>query len=560
MSNKMPSIKPMFSGKLFVFEGADGVGKTTIAEEVSRKLTETGTDVLTLSFPGREQKTLGELVYKLHHNLQDFEINDLSPISLQALHVAAHIDNIETRIRPALAEGKTVILDRYWWSTIAYGVASGINLDLLESIVALEKTVWGNIRPEVIFLITCEKPFRGQLAMRQWNIVSTEYNNIAKGQNANGNVVTYNNDSDLNTVVSNIYDMVNFFQYKNAPIHQKQFKFQHTKEFAKPAPTIVSWAPTKVTEVFDTYWKFAAERQNIFFNRNKGCKAPWTADDILMQFKFTNAYRASDRVSQYLIRNVIYNGDQDPDEILFRILIFKTFNKIETWTLLEKELDHISWRDFNIKRYDDVLTNAQENKISIFSGAYIMPTGGSSFGHKRKHRNILELIQMMMNSNLSDRIGESKSMYEVFEILRDFPMIGDFLAYQYATDINYSVLTNFSEMTFVVPGPGAKDGLKKCFADPGGLNEIDLIKLVADRQEDEFSRLGLKFKNLWGRPLQLIDCQNLFCEVDKYSRVAHPEVQGITGRTRIKQRFRPLNTPIDFFYPPKWGINDLIDT
>ena len=39
--------------------------------------------------------------------------------------------------------------------------------------------------------------------------------------------------------------------------------------------------------------------------------------------------------------------------------------------------------------------------------------------------------------------------------------------------------------------------------------------------------------------MQLIDCQNLFCEVDKYARHAHPEVRGISGRTRIKQSYRP---------------------
>ena len=51
-------------------------------------------------------------------------------------------------------------------------------------------------------------------------------------------------------------------------------------------------------KVFDTYWGFAAERQEIFFRRMAGAAPPWTADPILREFKFTNAYRASDRVSQ----------------------------------------------------------------------------------------------------------------------------------------------------------------------------------------------------------------------------------------------------------------------
>jgi hypothetical protein len=50
----------------------------------------------------------------------------------------------------------------------------------------------------------------------------------------------------------------------------------------------------------------------------------------------------------------------------------------------------------------------------------------------------------------------------------------------------------------------------------------------------------------------------LFCEVDKYARVAHPQIAGRTGRTRIKQKFEPTLTPIELFYPPKWKLNEKI--
>ena len=61
------------------------------------------------------------------------------------------------------------------------------------------------------------------------------------------------------------------------------------------------------------------------------------------------------------------------------------------------------------------------------------------------------------------------------------------------------------------------------------------------------------FNDLWGRPLQLIDCQNLFCEVDKYARVAHPEI-GSGGPTRIKQTYSADPRPLTLGYPPKWGL------
>lgn len=320
-----------------------------------------------------------------------------------------------------------------------------------------------------------------------------------------------------------------------------------------------SWQPTKTTIVFDTYWKFAAERQAIFYRRVAGIEEYLTDDEILGTYKFTNAYRASDRVSQYLIRHIIYEGDQSPNELFFRILLFKTFNKIETWELLSARLGGITYNEYDFNRYDEVLTASLQNRSSIYSAAYIMPSGSRSFGQSFKHRNHLKLIENMMADNLPKRICDAKSMQHVFELLRSYPMIGDFLAYQYAIDLNYSLLTNFSEMSFVMPGPGAKDGIRKCFDDFGGLSEVDLIKCMADRQEDEFKRLNIDFPSLWGRPLQLIDCQNLFCEVDKYARIAHPDILGITGRTRIKQKFKLKSEPIEFFYPPKWGINDAVE-
>jgi hypothetical protein len=136
--------------------------------------------------------------------------------------------------------------------------------------------------------------------------------------------------------------------------------------------------------------------------------------------------------------------------------------------------------------------------------------------------------------------------------------MGDFLAYQYIIDLNYSPLLDFSEMEFIVPGPGARSGIRKCFASLGGLSEADIIRLVTDSQADELAHRGLRFRDLWGRALQLIDCQNLFCEVDKYARIAHPEIAGEGGRTRIKQVLRPQGPLPRPWYPPKWGINERI--
>lgn len=312
------------------------------------------------------------------------------------------------------------------------------------------------------------------------------------------------------------------------------------------------------TEVFDTYWRFAAERQAIFLRRLTGALPPWTDDPILREYKFTNAYRASDRVSQYLIQRVIYAGDQRPEEVVFRTLLFKLFNRIETWQLLESVFADIRYEAFRVTHYDRVLSRAMHARARLYSAAYIMPAAPSEPGEYRKHRSHLRLLEHMMVGNLYARLVEAKSMRAAFELLRGYRSIGNFLAYQFIIDLNYGPVLGFDEQDFVMPGPGAQDGIRKCFRSLGDLNEADLIRYVADSQEDEFERLGISFPSLWGRPLQLIDCQNLFCEVGKYARVRHPNMVGRSGRKRIKQRFAPRQDPIRIWYPPKWGINECI--
>lgn len=312
------------------------------------------------------------------------------------------------------------------------------------------------------------------------------------------------------------------------------------------------------TSVYDTYWKFATKRQEVFFNRFYGQEYPWTDDEIIQKYKFTNAYRASDRVSQYLIRNVIYEDDYyTPEDHCFRILLFKLFNKIETWEYLKGAMGEITYSSYNYERYDQLLTERINEKERIYSAAYIMPSGKSCFGFEKKHQNNLKLLEYMMKTGLAQKVAKAKSLKQLYEILLSYPTLGTFLAFQFAIDINYSELCDFNEMSFVVAGPGAKNGIKKCFGDLKGYNYEDIIRYVAERQEEEFEKRGLHFKSLFGRKLQLIDCQNLFCETDKYARVAHPDICGVNSRKRIKQQYTDRGLErIDYFYPPKWGLND----
>ncbi len=74
----------------------------------------------------------------------------------------------------------------------------------------------------------------------------------------------------------------------------------------------------------------------------------------------------------------------------------------------------------------------------------------------------------------------------------------------------------------------------KCFKKGDGRSAEHVISWMVDNRDHEFYRLGLSFQALPNRKLHLIDCQNLFCEISKYARVAHPEIAGTSGRLRIK--------------------------
>ncbi len=189
-----------------------------------------------------------------------------------------------------------------------------------------------------------------------------------------------------------------------------------------------------------------------------------------------------------------------------------------------------------------------------------MASGKSVFGCERKHQNHLKLLENMMKSSITMRVISSRSMAQLYDVLISYPLVGPFLAYQYATDINYSGLTDFSEKDFVVAGPGARDGIAKCFSDRASYSDEDIIRVMMENQDTEFERLGLDFKSLFGRPLQLIDCQNIFCEVGKYARVSHPEIKDKSGRVKIKQVYRTSGAISTPSFPSKWGLSTAVHT
>ena len=344
-----------------------------------------------------------------------------------------------------------------------------------------------------------------------------------------------------------------------SPVAPSRFRPGPARDTADTS-TSVSFAKRalpKPSALYSTLWRFASERHCVYLRRLSGQPHPWTSDPVLSSYRFTNVFRAADRVSQYLIRMAYSDHEANDDTLFLRTMLFKIFNRIDTWEYVINGMGLPAADRFDYSACDGLLAGRRRLGKAIYSAAYIMPSGGASGAPK--HRMHLDLLRRMLDDRLPAKLRHSRSLKDVYDLLVAYPTLGPFLAFQYAIDLNYTTLTSHSERSFVVAGPGALDGLSKCFDSTGEYSPEDVILWLSDRQEEEFCRTGLRFDGLWGRSLRPIDVQNLLCEVSKYTRATHPEIKGRTGRGRIKQKFAPAGPVPKPFFPPKWELNEQVE-
>lgn len=155
-----------------------------------------------MSFPGRDEGTLGRAVYQIHHTPEAFGIKQMSELARQALHIAAHIDVIETRIRPWIASGKNVVLDRFWWSTLVYGGVGGGTQRALKKLVGAEETVWGDIKPTVAFLIDRDSPIDRREDLTYWKALRESYVDLANREREKYTVEIVRNTGTIDQTIA----------------------------------------------------------------------------------------------------------------------------------------------------------------------------------------------------------------------------------------------------------------------------------------------------------------------------------------------------------------------
>lgn len=137
----------MVRGRFITLEGGEGVGKSTLQTALANLLRDAGIDVVTTREPGGTP--LAERVRELA--LRPPEGDAWSPMAEALLMNAARSDHLDKLIRPALANGKWVISDRFSDSTRVYqSVKGGVPLDAL---MQIEAFVLGDTKPDLTLVL-----------------------------------------------------------------------------------------------------------------------------------------------------------------------------------------------------------------------------------------------------------------------------------------------------------------------------------------------------------------------------------------------------------------------
>lgn len=134
------------TGLFISFEGGEGSGKTTQINRLSELLTDQGHKVISTREPGGTLEA-----EKIRDFLVKRDGGNWSPEAETLLLYAARSMHVNAVIKPALAEGKTVITDRFSDSTIAYqGYGHGYPLD---KITALDELILSGLKPDTTFIL-----------------------------------------------------------------------------------------------------------------------------------------------------------------------------------------------------------------------------------------------------------------------------------------------------------------------------------------------------------------------------------------------------------------------
>lgn len=334
----------------------------------------------------------------------------------------------------------------------------------------------------------------------------------------------------------------------------------------------------------EAFFNYARKRHQIYLDRLAGKPGPWTDDPILRQYRFTNVFRELDKVTLWYAKHV--RDCTPPEAVLLATVIFRWYNRIESGEAIftQKELlnggtawEHygLDWSAFKLALRSALKTYCGDGPY--VTGSYIINTppgmtkfdgvlwnieqfikGEAMWYHTDTHTGETEgqSIDWRVATAAMLRWPGGVTLEGMWKWLRQFPSMGDFMAYEVVTDLRHTPLLNKAPdiMTWANPGPGAARGAGRVFkADHKAytkqqksvLNGLMHNLLVASRDPKHwpqplaggrgatsYSALAgdHNFKDAWPA-WEMREVEHTLCEFDKYERVR-------LGEGRPRQVFR----------------------
>lgn len=298
------------------------------------------------------------------------------------------------------------------------------------------------------------------------------------------------------------------------------------------------------------YW--VKERHAIHLRRRAGRPKPWTDDEVLQRYFFTNPYRENDKVTVWFRENVRDPLRDDP-RVLMATIIFRWFNLPETAIhLMDDTLEscpsHIDHWGFNGNllthwNADEAFYRLEQQRRAgkkIFTGAYMI----NSPGGIGKLEAIIDRVgkvwvdrEQLLSFFCVDKNwkGDYLSMEEAHKALSRYEGLGGFMAYEIVCDLRYTYLLENApdKLTWCNPGPGAIRGLYRVAGEdfPKGNNSTSPPR-PKDWQERMVRLLNLARKKLPQMPpFEMREIEHSLCEVDKYMRA-------LEGDGRMKRTYK----------------------
>lgn len=273
------------------------------------------------------------------------------------------------------------------------------------------------------------------------------------------------------------------------------------------------------------FWRFVAERHQVFLRRVvQKQPPPWTDDPILQTVAFTNIYRDLDRTTRVLAQSL--PPDASLEDLLFNTIKFRFFTWSPTYHALGGFRPVAEWPRVNGKHAGDLLAARQRAGHQVFTGAFMSPSAGAKPGVGGKARLVVKRLGWV-RKHLGQlvEVFACQSMEAAHRLLRNVPGFGGFMAYEVLIDLTYTGRTLFDVDGWVYVGPGAFKGLAVLGVRNASQQEAQrLIADLRDRQGDGFRLAGVR---MHGPRLTLENVEQALCELQKAKRA---QVRGYAKR------------------------------